>query len=63
MIDKSRYTHYATFYGVPCYWNENTQELDGRNMICELLLSAMVWIESNFPSNEYGFPIKITGEI
>lgn len=58
-----KYTHYAKFYGIPCYFNADTDELDGRNWFYEKLLLVAIWIESNFPSNDYGFPIKITGEI
>lgn len=38
--DISGYTHYARFYGVPCYMNLATGELAGRNIICEWLLVA-----------------------
>lgn len=58
-----KYTHYAKFYGIPCYWNEHTDELDGRNLIYDRLLLVAIWIERNFPSNPNGFPIQITGEI
>jgi len=60
---KREYTHYAKFYGVPCYFNEHTSELAGRNRFYEWLLGIMVWIEANFPSSEHGFPIEIGNEL
>lgn len=63
MESKREYTHYAKFYGVPCYWNNETDEIIGRNKLYELLLSAMIWIECKFPSNPDGFPIEIGAKL
>lgn len=63
MAEKTKYTHLAKFYGIPCYFNNETQELDGRNSFYSILLDVAVWIEKEFPSNPHGFPIQITGEI
>jgi len=56
---EKKYTHYAKFYGIPCYYNENNEALDGRNKFYGLLLDIAVWIEQQFPSNTEGFPIEI----
>ena len=56
---KREYTHYAKFYGIPCYFNEYTSELKGRNKVYAWLLDIAVWIEAKYPSSEYGFPIEI----
>lgn len=63
MINKQEYTHYAKFYGIPCYFNEATNALDGRNRFYGFLLNIAIWVEKELPSNEEGFPIQITGEI
>lgn len=63
MAIKERYTHLAKFYGIPCYFNENTDELDGRNWFYDKLLIIAIGIEMLFPSNPNGFPIQITKEI
>lgn len=62
-MNLKNYTHYAKFYGIPCYFNKNNDALDGRNWFYDKLLIVAVWIESEFPSNDDGFPIEITGEI
>lgn len=62
-MNKQDYTHYAKFYGIPCYFNEVTQALDGRNKFYGLLLDAAIWIEQQWPSNDEGFPIEIGGRI
>ena len=71
MIDKSDFTHYASFYGVPCYWNERTSALSGRNIAFDYLLIAATHIHnfmalctSVIPGYENpGFPLKLKGEI
>lgn len=60
---KREYTHYAKFYGVPCYYNEYTSELDGRNKFYSLVLDVMIWIEQQCPSNPDGFPIEIGAKL
>lgn len=55
-------THHASFYGIPCYFNENTDEIEAKNGF-GLLLDIAIWIESNFPSNDYGFPVKLKNRI
>lgn len=62
-MNKQDYTHYAKFYGIPCYFNNDTNALDGRNIFFGWLLDAALWIELKFPSVDDGFPIQITREI
>lgn len=63
MSIKERFTHYAKFYGIPCYFNDSNDELVGRNKIYDLALDIAIFIEQLMPSNPDGFPIQITGEI
>lgn len=63
MADKSRFTHYAKFYGIPCYFNESNDELAGRNKIFDLALDLAIFIEQLIPSNPNGFPIQIIEKI
>lgn len=60
---KNNFTHYAWFYGIPCYFNVHNNDLMGRNSIYRLLLDLAVWIEQKFPSNDEGFPILLGEEI
>ena len=66
------FTHFARFYGVPCYFNVETGELAGTNIVFDyLLLIATVFhnhlIEraaqfiAAISNSDYepGFPIKI----
>jgi len=62
-MKKQDYTHYAKFYGIPCYYNVDTFTLDGRNILYEFFLNIAIWIEKEFPSNPDGFPIEIGKEI
>lgn len=59
------FTHYASFYGIPCYWNENTQELAGQNCVLDCLVLAMTTLHNYViaPFNDEGFPIYIGEEI
>lgn len=69
-IDKANFTHYAWFRGVPCYWNNNTNELSGRNLLFDL---ALEWMAMPFdgliqwlcilvsPDYDPGFAIRLTG--
>lgn len=64
-IDKAQFTHYAPFYGIPCYWNDDRSELAGRNRFFDLLIPVMTWLH-NFliaPFYDDGFPIRLEGEI
>lgn len=56
---KSPFTHYAKFYSIPCYWNNDTNELKGRNWFYDFLLTIAVWIEFEFPTNDNGFPVQL----
>lgn len=72
--DKSQFTHYASFYGVPCYWNDDTSTLAGRNAVLDNLIPFAVWLHNVYELvalpffavigfESQGFPIKIHGEI
>lgn len=65
MIDLSNFTHRASFYGVPCYFNVDTSDLAGRWWLCDYLIPVLAWIHNYFvePFFGYGFPIKLKGEI
>ena len=65
MILLHHFTHYAVFYGIPCYWNEETQELAGRNWFFDILIVLLSSLHNVLiaPFNDSGFPISIGGEI
>jgi len=56
---KIEYTHYAKFQTIPCYFNENTGEITGRNWFYSKVLDFMIFIELLFPTDCRGFPIEI----
>lgn len=73
-MNKSDFTHWARFYGVPCYFNEHTGELAGRNRLFDRLLIAATWFHNTFiefgaqvlaaltgAEYEPGFPIYVWG--
>lgn len=39
-VNKNKYTHYARFMGVDCYWNDDTSELVGRGRVSQFLLDT-----------------------
>lgn len=59
--DKKDFTHYATFYGVPCYWNDETGMLAGRNIVCDWALRFMTVMHNYLiaPFSDAGFPIQL----
>lgn len=57
------FTHQATFYGIPCYYEDSNCRLVGTNGIYDLLLDVAIWIESEWPSNDMGFPILVGKEL
>ncbi len=59
---KSRFTHIAKIYGIPCYFNEDTMEVKGTNLIFDWLIDARVFLETIFPIDE-GFNIEIISEL
>lgn len=69
-IDKSKYTHYAFYYGIPAYWNDNTNELGGRNFLFDKLADIATYFDCfvAFPvlsilGDEPAFAIKVGGPI
>ena len=59
---KSRFTHIARIYGIPCLFNEETMEVKGTNIFYDLVIDARVFLETIFPLEE-GFNIEIVSEI
>lgn len=59
----TKYTHNAKFYGIPCYFNEVTGELDSKYQILEPILTFFIWIECQWPTNEAGFPIEVGSKL
>lgn len=45
MANKYEFSHYAKFYGIPCYFNDSNDELVGRNRIYDLALYIAIFIE------------------
>lgn len=71
-IDKSKYTHYASVYFIPCYFNDSTNELTGTNEFFDFLLEYIaipiqehiIFLTSIFDSTyEPAYIIKIKGKI
>jgi len=64
-IDKSNFTHYASFYGIPCYWNDANGALYGRNLLFDYLVFLFAYLHYYFiaPFDDSGFPIRIIKEI
>ena len=69
-INKQDFTHYAYFYGVPCYWNANTNTLRGRNRFFNLFVMPLVYFHQTLEIlalpffqmigfESPGFPIKL----
>lgn len=56
---KEEFTHHAKFYGIPCYWNDETNNIKGKNFVFDIVLTIAVWIEFEFPTNDDGFPVLI----
>lgn len=65
-IDPKMFTHYATFHGVPCYWNTHTRELTGRTWYYFLMVIAWayfdLWIVLPFAPQK-AFVIYLSKEI
>ena len=63
--DKRNFTHYASYYGVPCYYNIDTGMLAGRNMIFDRLIPVITQMHNYLiaPFNNQGFPIRLKDEI
>ncbi|RZK27107.1 MAG: hypothetical protein EOO43_00660 [Flavobacterium sp.] len=56
------YTHIAKFYGIPCYFNENTMDVKGTNKFYDFLIDARLLVEDHFPSDS-GFRIELIKNI
>jgi hypothetical protein len=67
-INKKDFTHYASFYGIPCYINTTDDDcptLAGRNRLYDALLPVVTFIHNYFiqPFFACGFPIRVGVEI
>lgn len=64
-IDKSRFTHYASYYGIPCYYNLESGMLVGRNILFDKLIPVATNMHNHLiaPFNNQGFPIRLKDEI
>lgn len=49
----------AHYRGVPCYFNQITNEIEGRNWIYKILLDQAIWYDMEFGD---GFYIRIDDE-
>lgn len=52
------FTHIAKIYGVRCYFNENTGDIEGTNWLNQKLIEMFIWIDLNLTDNEM-FKIQI----
>ena len=60
-------THKISFYGVRCWYNDNTGDLCGVNWLCDYLVMAVSWLHNFvalcFPGvGERGFPFRVIEE-
>jgi hypothetical protein len=70
-LDMTKYTHRASFYGIPCYFGEDPTdpegcELAGVNWLCDALLPVASFIHNHFIAPFFphvGFPLTVKGEI
>lgn len=71
-IDEQEFTHYGSFYGVPVYLNDQTDEIAGCNILFDYLFLLMVWFHNTVIERfaqlfaaifgqdyEPGFPLKV----
>ena len=56
------WTHKARFYWIPCYWNDNTYELAGRNVVWDYLLLFATWFHNFFIERFAQLGAAITGQ-
>ncbi len=55
---KNEFTHIARLYGFKCFFNIDTNEVQGTNWFNEKMIAFCLWMEQNLPINE-GFEIQI----
>lgn len=58
MTNEKKYTHLATFYGIRCYYNIETQEIQGTTWLNDKLIDLRLFVERIFPFGD-GFYINI----
>ena len=42
------YTHTGSFCGIPIYWNDDTNDMAGKNAVCDFLIEYVAIPFSNF---------------
>lgn len=65
MIDANNFTHYARFYGVPCYANINDEvglELVGRNLVFDWALRVMTVLHNEVVERGAQFFAAVFGQ-
>src|SRR5262249_51652147 len=64
-VNESDFTHKASFYGVPCYFNLESGMLVGRSALWDRLIPLATWIHNYLVARFYsnGFPIRLISEI
>jgi len=60
---KTKYTHYAKYKGISCYYNEYTYALTGTNWIMNKLLDVVIFLEVAWPTNDMGFAVHVGEEL
>lgn len=67
-VDKANFTHYASFYLVPCYaiFEEDSEsgtfEMCGRNRLCDYMLSAATFFHNYTVEPVTQFIMALTGQ-
>lgn len=44
----NQYTHEAKLYGIPCYFNEDTMDVKGKNWVFDKLIDLGVFLDTTF---------------
>lgn len=57
-----KYTHIVKLYGVKCYANLETMEIEGVNWINNFMIELLIFIETKIPRND-GFYLEVVEEL
>ncbi len=64
MKEFENFTHRATLYGVPIYFNLETNAVKGVNKLMGLYLDVLIWLELRWPASDCDmFPIVLIREL
>lgn len=59
----NKYTHLAELYGFRCYFNIDTNEVEGTNWFNDKMIELFIWLDVEvLQFNEY-FEVKIIKEL